>query len=108
MEKLPLVVQTDASGNPTMMPTRKWFAGLSSGIATAVALAPVVFPHVMDVIGAWAPTFAAAYGERIAVTVSAIVAVLGGSSVAYVTKNRATPGQVVAAIDLAKKVLRKP
>jgi hypothetical protein len=103
MEKLPLVIQTDAAGQPTKVPTRKWFAGLSSGIAVAVTLAPVIFPQVMTVVEAWAPAFAAEYGERIAITVSAIVSVLGGSGVAWLTKNRATPGQVVAATDAMKE-----
>lgn len=101
-EVLPLVVQTDAEGHPTKVPTRKWFAGVGSGIATAVALAPMVFPQVMTIIEAWAPAFAAEYGERIAITVSAIVAVLGGGGVSWLTSNRATPGQVVAATDAMK------
>lgn len=93
-EKLPLVVQTDATGLPTNKPTRKWWAGLNAGLATAVTLAPVIYPEVMAVVTAWAPEFAAEYGQRIAITVAAVISVLGGSGVAFLTKNRATPTQV--------------
>lgn len=99
-DKLPLTVQVGIDGKPTNVPTRKWFAGLSSGIATAVALAPVIFPEIMNVLQAWAPEFAAEYGQRIAITVASIVSVLGGQGVAWVVKNRVTPAQAEVAKEL--------
>lgn len=79
-EKLPLVDQIDATGNPTIKPTRKWnFGALGAAIVTAII--PVVWPELQaqfpEIMDTWGPTIAAA------------LAALGFAVPAYVVRNRA-------------------
>jgi hypothetical protein len=96
-EKLPLVVQETAA------PTRKLKAGTSAGVGIAVTLVPILFPAFMQAIEVTSPEFAAVWGPVLAAVVSAIMAVLGGSGVAYVVKNRATHVQVAEATESMKQ-----
>lgn len=99
-EQNPLVNQ------PTAAPSRKLKAGMGAGIGIAVTLVPVIFPAAMQVIETVNPVFAETWGPSIAAVVSALLAVLGGGSVSYVVRNRASNEQVkMAHEELTKTVI---
>lgn len=109
--QLPLIDQTDAEGNPTKKLTRKLKAGALAGIASAVTIIPLIFPQISEIVAILTPEFAAAYGQTIAAVISSLLSVAGGVSVAWSTRNRATPAdlerarQILAAKTAAEAVI---
>lgn len=105
-----LVVQTDASGAPTMAPTRKLkfgLAGLAAMLAAAAAAIPTFWPVIEALILTMDP-------ERGVMWLTLIGIALGGMGVAvpaYIAKSPSQPvttAAVINAVSAAKRAVDSP